>query len=484
MTCSLDHDLSISIRTNVLYKEMFYLQSSRIPMSLIAPISLTSALQPALDIAATCPSLDQWLAQHLSEEHRHMYATLIQLRADTQNEQFPVDFDTLWTSIGFSRKDPAKRLLDRVCVEDVDFAISHQSVGKSQPGRPPEQINLTLHAAQKFALKAATTQGNTIADFFVTVLKVVQEYHAHCLRFDLLQKTAEITEKALMSGVKKGKHLFYLGDLGIIDGVRYLKGGSTDDGRTRFATHKRVFPNGFTLCHITEHWDNRELERQFKKHPEVAAHRQSITYNGETYEEIWKVCKEMPLSKYEKLIPELVKQITDQVTRKHHHDERMKALENDGLRLQLLNKALDVGEDAEERERLIRLITPRNYEDTSLVHKPDIPEPPFQTVISPQSEHDIGENTTLDETRIRSCDDSKFTCWLQRSMEQTRDVRDRIHIHRIAELYQDHLRITDPLAIRSTKQIAKLLKNLNIFYDKQRHRYYPHVKHVTQARNR
>ena len=38
-------------------------------------------------------------------------------------KDFVIDFDSVWKWLGFSRKDPAKRLLEKVFIKDVDYKI-------------------------------------------------------------------------------------------------------------------------------------------------------------------------------------------------------------------------------------------------------------------------------------------------------------------------------------------------------------------------
>ena len=82
----------------------------------LAQQALSPALQTYLTTNNTCPSLDEWLTKELSTEHKRMYGTLLQARLDTKGDAFPVDFDTLWPTVGYSRKDPANRLIVSICV--------------------------------------------------------------------------------------------------------------------------------------------------------------------------------------------------------------------------------------------------------------------------------------------------------------------------------------------------------------------------------
>jgi hypothetical protein len=58
---------------------------------------------------------------------------------------YVVDLDKVWQWIGFSRKDPAKRLLDSYFTEGTDYKVlSHTSVENPQGGRPNEKIMMNI----------------------------------------------------------------------------------------------------------------------------------------------------------------------------------------------------------------------------------------------------------------------------------------------------------------------------------------------------
>ncbi len=288
---------------------------------------LLPELQAILDSAQECPSLDAWLTSQLTTEHKHMYTTLLQMRTGTQGEPFPVDFDTLWPTVGFSRKDPAKRLLERTCQENSDYKLAHPEVEQTQGGHNRESIQLTLNAAQKFALKADTKQSLPIADFFVRILEVVQNYHMLNLHFNHRLSNWETMDRVLMATVVKGKHYFYIGYLGFINGKFWIKAGYTNDGTQRFPTHKRVFPNGFYLCYLFEHAENEELEMLFKQHPLVAVHREDLVCGNRNFTECWNVTPPMTVAKFTEVVPKLAKTIHVDHNRKHEETMAKLAIE-------------------------------------------------------------------------------------------------------------------------------------------------------------
>lgn len=288
-------------------------------------VATNSAAQ--FDQMNVCPSLDTYLQQSLSPAHLQMYEALVRVRLEAEGNQYPVAFDALWREVGFSMKHKAKKLLDSTCTVGNDFCSVNVLVERDIGATSREDIRLTLDAAQRFALLAGTSRSREIADFFVKTLKAVQEYHILTLRFENRQAITEATEQSLLMNTPKGKKMVYFGDIGIINGEHLFKGGSTDDIPQRVTTLKQTFPNGFTLVHVTEHADNREVERQFKAHPDVRVHQRDVTCSDHTYTECYKLDQRMTMKKYVKILKGITKNITAPVGRDCSHEERMKELE-------------------------------------------------------------------------------------------------------------------------------------------------------------
>ena len=135
--------------------------------------------------------------------------------------EFVVDLDDIWKWIGFTRKDNAKRLLDKYFVENIDFRISLRSEGNSK-GRPIEQISLTVNAFKKFCLKADTKKADEIHNYYIKLEELLQETineETAELRNQLLLKDTnhkteckKIKHDALMN-LMKTKNCVYVGEI-------------------------------------------------------------------------------------------------------------------------------------------------------------------------------------------------------------------------------------------------------------------------------
>ncbi len=118
---------------------------------------------------------------------------------------FVVDLDFFWRWMGFSRKDPAKRLLETQFVVDIDYKVFHSKVGSSKGGRPIEKMMLTINAFKKFCLKAGTTKADEIHNYYIKLEELLYEtINEECeeLREQLTQKDTQLTRR--ITNFRKG----------------------------------------------------------------------------------------------------------------------------------------------------------------------------------------------------------------------------------------------------------------------------------------
>jgi hypothetical protein len=87
-------------------------------------------------------------------------------------DKFPVDFDGVWTFLGYSAKGNALRKLTKRFEEGVDFLLeSYPARHPSGGGAPLKRYRLTLDAFERFALSTQSERGTLVRDFFVALKK-------------------------------------------------------------------------------------------------------------------------------------------------------------------------------------------------------------------------------------------------------------------------------------------------------------------------
>ena len=118
------------------------------------------------------------------------------LKYDTKKD-FVIDFDNVWKWMGFSRKDPAKRLLEKNFNIETDYQLKNTFppiCGKVEMGRPSETILLTVNTFKKFCLKAGTKKADEIHDYYIKLEELLHETvneESNELRKQLLDKDQE-----------------------------------------------------------------------------------------------------------------------------------------------------------------------------------------------------------------------------------------------------------------------------------------------------
>ena len=112
-------------------------------------------------------------------------------------KDFVIDFDTVWKWLGFTRKDNAKRVLEKNFTIDTDYKIKaapqvggaafdteYQANNFAPPingkniggaGQNKEQIMLTVNTFKKFCLKSNTKKADEIHDYYIKLETILQE---------------------------------------------------------------------------------------------------------------------------------------------------------------------------------------------------------------------------------------------------------------------------------------------------------------------
>ena len=98
----------------------------------------------------------------------------------TKPDDFIINFDDIYEWIGFSRKDPAKRLLEKSFKKEYDYKLDESNFppkgGKLHVGRPSNDILLTIDCFKEFCLLAATAQSKRIYKYYIKMEKIIFKY--------------------------------------------------------------------------------------------------------------------------------------------------------------------------------------------------------------------------------------------------------------------------------------------------------------------
>ncbi|MEH1777102.1 DNA-damage-inducible protein [Nostoc sp.] len=100
-----------------------------------------------------------------------------------------VDFDWAWQVLGYSRKDSAKRTLVSYFERDLDYFVQppeespealphdifHIEVENSKPGRPTENIYLTVECFKEMGMLSKSEEGKQIRKYFLTCEAIAKQ---------------------------------------------------------------------------------------------------------------------------------------------------------------------------------------------------------------------------------------------------------------------------------------------------------------------
>lgn len=102
-----------------------------------------------------------------------------------KKKDFVIDFDNVWKWLGFTRKDPAKRALERHFTVNIDYSITYEKRKFDEiktnvknlggAGLNKETILLSVNTFQKFCLKAGTKKADEVHDFHIKLEELLIE---------------------------------------------------------------------------------------------------------------------------------------------------------------------------------------------------------------------------------------------------------------------------------------------------------------------
>jgi phage anti-repressor protein len=163
-----------------------------------------------------------------------------------KTKDFVIDLDNIWEWIGFSRKDPAKRILLKEFEEKNDYIIQNSfplSCGKPKSkdlgGRPNEKILMNVETFKQLCLVSGTSKAKEIRKYYVKLenilLETVDEQSEGLVqKLKLNQRELELSKHELFKvtrkkviGNPKGEYVYVL-KMNKIDDDEYKIGKSKD----------------------------------------------------------------------------------------------------------------------------------------------------------------------------------------------------------------------------------------------------------------
>lgn len=115
--------------------------------------------------------LSKLLDENLSSEDEQLFVQSFKtyLEYGNDDKKFIINFDDIWTWIGFTRKDNAKRLLIKSFIKDVDFILLKEETNN-------ETILMTVNTFKKFCMKASTKRADEVCNYYIKMENIMHRY--------------------------------------------------------------------------------------------------------------------------------------------------------------------------------------------------------------------------------------------------------------------------------------------------------------------
>ena len=246
-----------------------------------------------------------------------------------QKSDFVVDFDDIWSWLGFQSKQGAKRLLEKYFTINVDYKLSliqpYKRFNNTKGGQNKETFLLNIRTFKLFCLKAGTKKAEQIHDYYITLEEILQEIiqeESNELKLQLEAKTNELNkqlvqseyekemlrEKTLLEQFPPNTQCFYYG---FIDDVsenneRLIKFGNSNFLKNRVSQHKKTYTN-FRLVNVFKVENKIQIENAVKEHPLFKQRQRSINikYNNNKLIELISI-EDLSLDELDKTIKDII----------------------------------------------------------------------------------------------------------------------------------------------------------------------------------
>ena len=218
------------------------------------------------------------------QEQIFMISHYLYLQHGSDSTKFVVDFDNVWKTVEFTRRDSAKRLLVKHFTDHIDYKIG--APPKSGPpkdkdlggGQNKETILLTVDCFKNFCMIAATSKAKEIRSYYVKMENIMHEYYKNFKNknnelqnsLHLSQKETSIKRHEVLIESNKNKWVVYFCKVQVYnDGSFILKIGETTDIKSRIDALRCDFGMQIILLNIFVCENSIKLEKSLHNSAEL-----------------------------------------------------------------------------------------------------------------------------------------------------------------------------------------------------------------------
>ena len=202
-----------------------------------------------------------------SEYEQQVFVASFYCYLNYSKTDFVIDLDDVWKWLGFSQKDAAKRLLEKIFTLDIDYkCLLHLQVEqkKGRGGHNKEILMLSVKTFKLFCIKAGTKKADEIHDYYVKLEEVLQdviEEESNELKLQLEQQKTEMQQ---IEDKTKQEYETKLGKQKILEREKILLNEYGTSGSILYIVKVKTFENGQYIIKVGE--SRRGIKGRYLEH--------------------------------------------------------------------------------------------------------------------------------------------------------------------------------------------------------------------------
>jgi len=175
------------------------------------------------------------LKENFSTDDQQLFIASFYCYINYKSDDFVIDLDNIWNWLGFTRKDSAKKCLEKYFKQELDYQIVFRQLAENlTSGRPKEKIMLNIKTFKKMCLKANTTKSNEIHDYYIKLEELLHELineETNELRLQLQEKETEILDKETLIELQEEENLKQANRIKLLEIKSLKKTERTEQGK-------------------------------------------------------------------------------------------------------------------------------------------------------------------------------------------------------------------------------------------------------------
>ena len=118
------------------------------------------------------------IKENFTELQQKLFVTFYYFTLNTNENDFIIDIDDVWSWIGYTQKVNAKQLIEKKFIKDVDYIIFTENKKEHKKGgHNKEKILLKINTFKLFCLKTNTKKADEIHRYFVKISELLYSYY-------------------------------------------------------------------------------------------------------------------------------------------------------------------------------------------------------------------------------------------------------------------------------------------------------------------